>query len=76
MDEAGWGHLVQMATTPGRDQRPALELLAAYGYGKPTQPIAGDDEHAPIQLTGRIAGLSEAELAKLAGVDLSEGPEE
>ena len=35
----GWDILLEMARTPGRDQRPALELLAAYGFGKPTQAV-------------------------------------
>lgn len=76
MTEEGWDLLAAMARTPGKDQRPALELIAAYAYGRPTQPIAGDDELPAVHVVGRIAGLSEEELARLAGVDLAEGPRE
>ena len=65
MNEEGWGYLISMATTPGKDQRAALELLAGYGFGKPTTVVAGDDA-APIKVESRLAGLAESELAKLA----------
>ena len=70
MDDEGWEHLYELATTKNRDQRAALELISAYAYGKPTQPIAGDDDMAPIHIATRIAGLSDDELAHLAGMDL------
>lgn len=65
MNAEGWGYLLEMATTPGKDQRQALELLAGYGFGKPTTVVAGDDA-APIKVESRLAGLAESELAKLA----------
>lgn len=50
MREEGWQHLVNLARTKGKDQRYALELIAHYAYGKPTQPIAGDDEFEPLRI--------------------------
>lgn len=41
----GWEALIEL-TESGRDQFAALQLIAAYAYGKPTQPITGLDDSA------------------------------
>jgi hypothetical protein len=54
MDRKGWQVLEELATTPrDRDRLKALELMAAYGYGRPTQPVSGDidPEVPPVQVT-------------------------
>lgn len=55
MDKAGWEKIVDLASnastlTPPAVQLHALELIAAYGYGKPTQPITGDQEAGPLAI--------------------------
>jgi hypothetical protein len=35
----GWDHLAMMATTPGKQQFAALQLIASYAYGRPTERI-------------------------------------
>src|SRR5690348_16972969 len=42
MDSEGWDKLVALAKGNTRDAMRALELVAGYSYGKPTQPLAGD----------------------------------
>lgn len=54
MDRYGWGVLEDLATAKGgRDQLRAVELMAAYGYGRPTQPVSGDadPETPPLRVT-------------------------
>jgi hypothetical protein len=54
MERKGWAVLEEIATTQrDRDSIKAVELMAAYGYGRPTQPISGDadPELPPIQVT-------------------------
>jgi hypothetical protein len=43
MDEKVRELLAVLAETPGKNQRLALETIAAYAYGMPTQPVAGED---------------------------------
>lgn len=54
MHKTGWATLEQLATDPkSMHQMRALELVAAYGYGRPTQPVSGDPDSdmPPIQVT-------------------------
>jgi hypothetical protein len=54
MDREGWQVLEEIARAKGgRDQLKAIETLAAYAYGRPTQPLSGDadPETPPIQVT-------------------------
>jgi hypothetical protein len=53
-DKEGWAALEDIARTKNaRDRMKALEMIFAYGYGKPTQPISGDpaEEAPPIEVT-------------------------
>ena len=45
----------------------AAEALLDRAYGKPTQPVAGDDSMPPILINTVIAGMTDEEVAKLAG---------
>lgn len=54
MNAEGWDHLLGLARTPSKQQLPALELIAAYAYGKPTQPIDGDGEGGPIRVVWEL----------------------
>lgn len=49
MESEGWKRLSGMARGRGQHAYRALELIAAYAYGKPSQPITGPDD-GPIQL--------------------------
>lgn len=49
MEEEGWRKLNGMARGRGPFAYQALQLIAAYAYGKPSQPITGPDD-GPIQL--------------------------
>ena len=54
MTKTGWGALEDMANDPESVHRfRALELIAAYAHGRPTQLIAGDPdaEIAPMIIT-------------------------
>jgi len=54
MNQEGWAALEELAMTKGaRDRHRALETLAAYAFGRPTQYIAGepDPEVPPVQVT-------------------------
>jgi hypothetical protein len=54
MDRKGWQVLESVATDGvDRDRMKAIELLSAYGYGRPTQPVSGDvdPEVPPLQVT-------------------------
>jgi hypothetical protein len=54
MTKTGWATLEAMACDPKSPHRfRALELLAAYAYGRPTLPLAGDPEPdaAPLEVT-------------------------
>lgn len=64
MDTEGWRKLNAMARGRGPFAYQALQLIAHYAYGKPSQPITGPDD-GPIQLA--YAGLAadiEREAAK------------
>ena len=45
MEEEGWDYLFNLARGEGREQKPALELIASYAYGKPKQglELTGED---------------------------------
>jgi len=52
MEDSGWDELISLATDrKAKEQRYALELIAAYAYGKPKQGVelSGPDG-APVQL--------------------------
>jgi hypothetical protein len=54
MEKTGWGTLQTIATDPDSiHQMRALELVAAYGYGRPTQPVSGDPDPdmPPVRVT-------------------------
>ena len=52
MDEEGWKELMDLARLRGRSQIHALELIAAYGYGRPPQEMKlGGDGPIPILVT-------------------------
>ncbi|HEY8694846.1 MAG TPA: hypothetical protein VIR57_19120 [Chloroflexota bacterium] len=45
METKGWKQLEDLATSSKTPhQAKALELIASYAYGKPTQPISGDPD--------------------------------
>jgi hypothetical protein len=48
----GWQQLADLASDPtSRDRFQALALIGAYAYGKPTQPLSGEDGNAiPIRV--------------------------
>jgi hypothetical protein len=53
-DKEGWTVLQEIAAERhGRDRMRAVELLFAYGYGRPVQPMSGDvdPEAAPLRVT-------------------------
>ena len=39
MADEGWGYLFNLARESGREQKPAIELIASYAYGKPKQGV-------------------------------------
>ena len=39
MESDGWDELIKLAQKDNKDKRAALELIAAYAYGKPKQGI-------------------------------------
>ncbi|HEX6971994.1 MAG TPA: hypothetical protein VF234_07225, partial [Limnochordia bacterium] len=44
MTAGGWARLVALATDPESPHHyRALEMIAHYAYGKPTQPVSGED---------------------------------
>jgi hypothetical protein len=54
MEKSGWNTLQNIATDPkSLHQLRALELVAAYGYGRPTQPVSGDPDPdmPPVRVT-------------------------
>jgi hypothetical protein len=54
MQRRGWDALEEMASNKtSRDRFRSIELIAAYGYGRPTLPISGDPdtEMPPIEVT-------------------------
>lgn len=54
MSKRGWSTLEEMASNhKSPHQYRALELITAYAYGRPTQPIAGDadPEQPPLRVT-------------------------
>jgi hypothetical protein len=54
MAKTGWDTLENMAGDPASPHRyRALELLAAYAVGRPTQPVSGDpaDDMPPVRVT-------------------------
>lgn len=42
--------------TRGKDWLEASKCLAAYGYGKPTQPVSGEDG-GPVEVNARVIVL-------------------
>lgn len=62
MDLEGWKRLAAMARGRGPHAYKALELIAAYAYGKPSQPITGPD-NGPLQFA--VAALV-ADIANVA----------
>lgn len=45
MDLEGWDKLCKLARDEGSKRHlDAIELICAYAYGKPTQPVGGDPE--------------------------------
>jgi hypothetical protein len=65
MDKDGWRALFAMVHEGGPNAYQALALIAAYAYGKPSQPITGEDG-GPIQfaITALVADIHrEAEKA-------------
>lgn len=65
MDGDGWRALFAMVHEGGPNAYQALALIAAYAYGKPSQPITGEDG-GPIQfaVTALVADIQrEAEKA-------------
>lgn len=63
MEAEGWRRLNAMARGRGPFAYQALSLIAAYAYGKPSQPITGPD-NGPIQLA--VSALV-ADIADAAG---------
>jgi hypothetical protein len=53
MSEQGWQRLMRMARGRGSLAFRALELIAAYAYGKPTQ-LVGSDPDMPLSFTLNI----------------------
>jgi hypothetical protein len=54
MQRRGWDALEEMASNKtSRDRFRSIELIAAYGYGRPTLPVSGDadPDAAPVQVT-------------------------
>ena len=45
MEDEGWEYLFSLARNGGREQKPAIELIASYAYGKPKQglELSGED---------------------------------
>jgi len=74
MSEEGWKRLSSMARGRGKHAYRALELIAAYAYGKPNQPISGPD-NAPLQITiqALVADITHA-ASRLAAGDGSGEP--
>jgi hypothetical protein len=54
-------------TAPKAARVSAATALLDRGWGKPTQPISGDDEMPPVSHSIDMAGLSEATLREIAG---------
>jgi hypothetical protein len=72
MSKSGWATLEQLATDPTSPHRfRALELLAAYAYGRPTQSPAGDPDPdmPPMVVTVMFDRNSEEKLLSAASVD-------
>jgi len=38
----GWDTLIDMASSTGKHQHAALQLITAYAYGKPVNPVAAE----------------------------------
>jgi len=53
MQARGWTRLERMASGRGPHAFLAMQLLAAYAYGRPTQPVSGDPDPAapPVRVT-------------------------
>lgn len=71
MGDEGWRKLAAMARGRGPNAYQALSLIAAYAYGKPSQPITGPDD-GPIQfavqaLIADIATAADRVLAERSG---------
>lgn len=58
MEREGLGRLIKLAQT---DSEFALKLLTEYAFGKPTQPVSGDPDFAPIRVTVAFDDASAAD---------------
>ena len=70
MEIEGWQKLRRLAKGNGRHAYQALELIASYAYGKPSQPVTGPDG-GPVQfaVTALIADITrEVEKSLVARV--------
>ncbi len=57
----GWERLISIAQSDKRDALRALELIAAYGYGKPAQAVElSGDAGLRIVISERVAQALEA----------------
>ena len=54
MQDEGWDKLFELARKKGKDQKAAVELIAAYAYGKPKQSIETDGK---AELSIKIVGV-------------------
>jgi len=70
MESQGWRRLVDIALSDKRDALRALELIAAYAYGRPAQSVeVSSDGGLRIIITERIAAaLAVGAGAKVAAV--------
>ncbi len=65
MESDGWDELIAIARGKDKDKRAALELIAAYAYGKPRQGL--DVEHSGGTTNSiNMAPLTSEELRNLA----------
>lgn len=63
MQKDGWAALEGMANDPDSPHRfKSLELIGAYAYGKPTQPLSGDPDPdmPPIAVTVQFDNASQS----------------
>jgi len=71
MDSKGWRQLEDMAMDRKSPHRfRALELLAAYAYGRPTQPIGGDPDpdEPPVRVTITFDRADDPETSRINGL--------
>jgi hypothetical protein len=75
MESEGWTSLISVAQNPkDRDRYRALELLAAYAYGKPKQGLeVSGAGGGPIELSTADLAAKARELAAKVDKDASSG---